>query len=137
MGGEKASHRSRMGKKRQEEQKDIYNPWGMEWDKNKCISIGKDIYPAGSVPEGISPYEIFDMAGNVWEWCSDWHNENYYSTGPYKNPVGPSEGGYKVLRGGCGGNPSYIYFRCANRHKAAINYWDPYTGFRCVKDVVN
>jgi len=110
-------------------------PWGMEWDAGKCVSMGEELHPAGTIPEGISPYGIFDMAGNVWEWCSDWYNSDYYYSSPNKNPPGPKEGGYKILKGGCGGNPSYFYFRCANRHKAEINYWDAYTGFRCVKDI--
>ena len=43
---------------------------------------------------------IYDMSGNVWEWCSDWYDSNYYENSPAKNPKGPSTGDYRVLRGG-------------------------------------
>jgi sulfatase modifying factor 1 len=43
---------------------------------------------------------IYDMSGNVWEWCSDWYSNNYYSISPPNDPQGPSTGKYKVLRGG-------------------------------------
>ncbi len=52
---------------------------------------------AGKLPNGIG---IYDMMGNVWEWCSDWYNEHYYETHPSKDPQGHSEGPNCVLRGG-------------------------------------
>ena len=44
--------------------------------------------------------ELYDMTGNVWEWCQDWFDSNYYANSPQNNPQGPSSGGFRMLRGG-------------------------------------
>ena len=78
-------------------------PWGDEFDKNNCNSSegGLDrTSPVGIFPNGKSPYGCMDMAGNVWEWCSDWFEEDYYKKSPKKNPRGPENGSDRVLRGG-------------------------------------
>lgn len=69
----------------------------------------KSTSPVGYYSEGVSPYNVYDMAGNVWEWSQDWYSENYYKENIYKNPQGPSkqdadqsekEKPAKILRGG-------------------------------------
>ncbi|MCU0289849.1 MAG: SUMF1/EgtB/PvdO family nonheme iron enzyme [Acidobacteria bacterium] len=78
-------------------------PWGNDFDKNKCNSFEngvKKTMPVGSYPSGTSPSGCMDMAGNVWEWCADWYDKDYYKNSPARNPQGPSAGSTHVVRGG-------------------------------------
>jgi formylglycine-generating enzyme required for sulfatase activity len=79
-------------------------PWGNEIDHSFANYVGSETFDTGmkvgSFPKGMSPYGAFDMAGNVYEWCSDWYSRDYYGVSPKKNPKGPAEGAYRVVRGG-------------------------------------
>ena len=78
-------------------------PWGNEWDKTKCANSEQEMKstdPVGHYPSGASPYGCMDMAGNVWQWCSDWYDPAYYKESPAKNPKGADSGTYRVERGG-------------------------------------
>ena len=92
-----------------------------------------DTSPAGNYSAGASPYGALDMAGNVWEWVSDWYDEEYYQSAPNTNPIGPAEGDYKVLRGGCWQSSNWG-IRSAIRSRLSPDTSYSYVGFRCVMD---
>ena len=78
-------------------------PWGDTWDParaNGGVPGSAGTVAVESYAGGVSPYGVYDMAGNAWEWVADWYDARYYATSPPSNPTGPATGGEKVLRGG-------------------------------------
>lgn len=98
--------------------------WYVKNSERKTHSVGK---------KNPNSFGVFDMYGNVWEWCSDWYDAAYYKSSVLKNPQGPSSGNGRVLRGGSWINVS-AWCRSSYRVKfepsAKANLG---CGFRCVR----
>ncbi len=81
-----------------------------------------------------NPYGLYDILGNVWEWCSDWHDAYYYANSPLRNPQGSTT--YKknghAMRGGSWNDDKYS-LRAACRSFGDDEHLDNYNGFRCAK----
>ncbi|MBX3303410.1 MAG: SUMF1/EgtB/PvdO family nonheme iron enzyme [Nitrospira sp.] len=98
-------------------------PWGEEFDKNLCnceeSGIGHTT-PVTQYPNGVSPYGCFDMAGNVWEWCSSWYDDRY---------------GRRVLRGGSWDFDLESLCASLRDWSYAFGRNDRVVGFRLVQDI--
>lgn len=111
------------------------HPWGFYESMNhKRASYERSsTTPVGKYsPLGDSPYGCCDMLGNVWEWCSDWYEAEYYKKSPAKNPAGPALGQYRVMRGGSWADYAST-LRCARRVCTQPANSGAQIGFRCVR----
>ena len=109
-------------------------PKGAQIEKSQANFFSSDTTPVMSyVPNG---YGLYDMVGNVYEWCHDWYGYNYYeiSASEPHNPKGPLQGVYRVLRGGCWKSLQED-MRCSHRHRNNPGTMNSTYGFRCAADV--
>jgi formylglycine-generating enzyme required for sulfatase activity len=108
-------------------------PTGEDIEKTQANFFSSDTTAVMSYPP--NGYGIYDMAGNVYEWCSDWYEYNYYEYSAQEPdfPKGPIQGVYRVLRGGCWKSLKED-LRCSKRHRNNPGAANGTYGFRCAQD---
>lgn len=118
-------------------------PWGNGSPTARRANFGKEtthnvyddrLAPVDSHETGKSPYGLYQMAGNAYEWTADWYDEFYYGKGTRRNPSGPQNGQYRVLRGGSWSHESDL-IRSALRNRTSPTLRNDFIGFRCAQDV--
>lgn len=108
----------------------------LRWDRGLrgAVSFSRGTtVNVGSFPKGAGPYGVLDMAGNAWEWTSDWYDPEFHSKSDKRNPKGPDTGKWKVLRGGAYYSPLgsvTTYGRFFDKPSARTTF----IGFRCARD---
>jgi formylglycine-generating enzyme required for sulfatase activity len=112
----------------------VLYPTGNEIEKSQANFFSSDTIAVMSYAPNSGG--LYDMAGNVYEWCHDWYGYNYYemSIQEPENPQGPLQGVYRVLRGGCWKSLKED-LRCSRRHRNNPGTVNGTYGFRCATDV--
>lgn len=112
----------------------VLYPTGDDIEKTQANFFSSDTIAVMSYPP--NPLGLYDMAGNVYEWCYDWYGYNYYEHSAQEptNPTGPLQGVYRVLRGGCWKSLKED-LRCSRRHRNNPGTVNGTYGFRCAADV--
>jgi formylglycine-generating enzyme required for sulfatase activity len=117
-------------------------PWGNELPDCSRVNYGPpgspcvgDTEPVDSYPSGVSPYGVVNMAGNVFEYVSDWYQQDYYANSPYRNPQGPATGSARSIRGASfylTGGYVTVFHRTWTPPGNRDNYYS--MGIRCARD---
>ncbi len=113
-------------------------PWGNEFPDNSRVTFRRKfsekgfqvMEPVDGMKNGISPYGVHQMSGNVWEWVSDWFDSAAYQDENRTDPKGPELGISKVLRGGNWYYKAY-YMRTTYRFNEKPEIFKVWQGFRC------
>ena len=104
-------------------------------DRPERLALYPPIISVDKYENAVSPYGVFNMAGNVAEWVTDWYDPNYYKNGPERNPKGPEKATHKAFRGG-GWVDSTPSVRAAYRNGTDPNTKMNWLGFRCARDPI-
>ena len=119
-------------------------PWGNLLDSGKANYRGRDTTGVGTYPPNT--YELYDMVGNVWEWCLDAYDGDIYKSSPHRNPIAGAADvtevtrrfanakAPRVLRGGAWNN-SRSAPRVSDRRRFNPTFTDNGSGFRCVRTI--
>ena len=113
-------------------------PWGDdEVDASRGNFLADPVlkHQRGTRPTGMYPsngYGLYDMAGNAWQWVSDWYAPDYYGAGEMRDPRGPDTGVMRIVRGGSWVSEDPRMLRCACRHHVPPDTYAYSVGFRIV-----
>jgi len=112
-------------------------PWGdTEPNGDQCVFARGAGSEPGTMPvQSFAPngYGLFDVVGNVWQWCADWYCDEPATIGGKSNPQGPRSGKYRVRRGGAWNVIQPFRLRCSNRGAMEPDKTAPNMGFRCAR----
>ncbi|MGH2593344.1 MAG: formylglycine-generating enzyme family protein, partial [Anaerolineae bacterium] len=109
-------------------------PWGNTFDANLSAASARDTQPVGSYPGGVSPFGLFDMAGNVTEWVADAYDDAFYANSPASNPISGGSGDIRIYRGGAFDNTNGAFYTTSRRYTRDRAFNDVDIGFRCALD---
>jgi sulfatase modifying factor 1 len=110
-------------------------PWGHDIDASRCNFLDDPSAKRqrGTRSTGTYPPNAFglcDVAGNIWEWVSDWYGSEYYGSGETNDPRGPDTGSMRIVRGGSWVNDDVMMLRCGYRHRVPPDTYAYSIGFR-------
>ena len=112
-------------------------PWGNEVDASlanylpdPALKRHRSTRPVGCYPPNTM--QLYDMAGNVWQWVADWYRPDAYRSDDRRNPRGPGSGSLRIVRGGSWVTHDVDQLRCAHRHKVPPDTYAYSIGFRVV-----
>ncbi|MCB8929306.1 MAG: SUMF1/EgtB/PvdO family nonheme iron enzyme [Ardenticatenaceae bacterium] len=109
-------------------------PWGNEFDARLSAASSLDTEAVDNFVNGVSPFGVFNMAGNVNEWVLDRFDANFYANSPEENPVNLDSGTSQIYRGGSFDNTNGAFFTTSRRFVVSGNTFDVDIGFRCAQD---
>jgi formylglycine-generating enzyme required for sulfatase activity len=113
-------------------------PWGSEPPGPERAVFGRvwgheGNDAVGLRPAGASPYGLLDSEGNMWEFCDDWWDPDYFKSSPKKDPLGPKTGRAHVVRGGSW-DSRWVTLSASRRNFAFTGYREGDFGFRCASE---